>query len=220
MYSSDDYIVAKENCEAYESVCDLVQQEKGAIVIYGPEQSGKTRLLTIGKEKGGKKALLCSAFSIMLYFDLNIGDEFFETLGEIPILFVDEIDAAATHQETSKLLELMITERSRRGLATCFASRKSPEEVGLHDLQSAMGGFKSIRVAPFGRDSFKQAVCFYESIFKTDGERALDDNAREYVAGSSRTLDEVKNKIRFLMQIVEAKEGLTFDVEMVKACIE
>ena len=97
MYTSDDYVVAKENRGAYEGVCDFVDRASGSIVVYGSEQSGKTHLLSIGKERAGKKALLVPTAAIMLRFELDLGDEFFDTLGEIPILFIDEVEEVADH---------------------------------------------------------------------------------------------------------------------------
>lgn len=137
MYIEADFVVCDENREAYEAVKNLVEAGSGNVVVYGPEGTGKTHLLNIGREKGGKSALLCSTAAIMLRFDLDLDDDFFDQLGEVPLLFVDEIDAAATHPETAKLLEFMIAERNRRGLATCFAARQTPEALGLPMLRQA-----------------------------------------------------------------------------------
>lgn len=220
MYTSDDYVVAEENREAYESVCDLVDRACGNVVICGPQQSGKTHLLTIGKERAGKKALLVPTAAIMLRFDLDLGDDFFDTLGEIPVLFVDEVEAAVDHPETAKLLELMIAERNRKGLATCFATREMPGELGLAELQNAMADFNMIGIAPFGRESLKDAIDVFEKAYSVDNGRSFSDDAREYLVASSSTLDEIKNKTRYLLQIAEVEDGTIFDAAAVRAYTE
>lgn len=220
MYTSDDYVVAKENRGAYEGVCDFVDRASGSIVVYGSEQSGKTHLLSIGKERAGKKALLVPTAAIMLRFELDLGDEFFDTLGEIPILFIDEVEEVADHPETAKLLELMIAERDRKGLATCFASRKTPGELGLVELQAAMAKFEVFNVAPFGKESLKEAIGVFEKSFSTENSRSLSGDAREYLALSSNSIDEARNKTRFLLQIAEVEKETVFDVAMVKKLVE
>ena len=220
MYTSDDYVVAKENRGAYEGVCDFVDRASGSIVVYGSEQSGKTHLLSIGKERAGKKALLVPTAAIMLRFELDLGDEFFDTLGEIPILFIDEVEEVADHPETAKLLELMIAERDRKGLATCFASRKTPGELGLVELQAAMAKFEVFNVAPFGKESLKEAIGVFEKSFSTENSRSLSGDAREYLAISSNSIDEARNKTRFLLQIAEVEKETVFDVAMVKKLVE
>ena len=220
MYTSDDYVVAKENRGAYEGVCDFVDRASGSIVVYGSEQSGKTHLLSIGKERAGKKALLVPTAAIMLRFELDLGDEFFDTLGEIPILFIDEVEEVADHPETAKLLELMIAERDRKGLATCFASRKTPGELGLVELQAAMAKFEVFNVAPFGKESLKEAIGVFEKSFSTENSRSLSGDAREYLALSSNSIDEARNKTRFLLQLAEVEKETVFDVAMVKKLVE
>ena len=220
MYTSDDYVVAKENRGAYEGVCDFVDRASGSIVVYGSEQSGKTHLLSIGKERAGKKALLVPTAAIMLRFELDLGDEFFDTLGEIPILFIDEVEEVADHPETAKLLELMIAERDRKGLATRFASRKTPGELGLVELQAAMAKFEVFNVAPFGKESLKEAIGVFEKSFSTENSRSLSGDAREYLALSSNSIDEARNKTRFLLQIAEVEKETVFDVAMVKKLVE
>ena len=220
MYTSDDYVVAKENRGAYEGVCDFVDRASGSIVVYGSEQSGKTHLLSIGKERAGKKALLVPTAAIMLRFELDLGDEFFDTLGEIPILFIDEVEEVADYPETAKLLELMIAERDRKGLATCFASRKTPGELGLVELQAAMAKFEVFNVAPFGKESLKEAIGVFEKSFSTENSRSLSGDAREYLALSSNSIDEARNKTRFLLQIAEVEKETVFDVAMVKKLVE
>ena len=220
MYTSDDYVVAKENRGAYEGVCDFVDRASGSIVVYGSEQSGKTHLLSIGKERAGKKALLVPTAAIMLRFELDLGDEFFDTLGEIPILFIDEVEEVADHPETAKLLELTIAERDRKGLATCFASRKTPGELGLVELQAAMAKFEVFNVAPFGKESLKEAIGVFEKSFSTENSRSLSGDAREYLALSSNSIDEARNKTRFLLQIAEVEKETVFDVAMVKKLVE
>ena len=220
MYTSVDYVVAEENREAYESVCGLVDCACGNVVICGPQQSGKTHLLTIGKERAGKKALLVPTAAIMLRFDLDLDDDFFDTLGEIPVLFVDEVEAAVDHPETAKLLELMIAERNRKGLATCFATRKMPDELGMVELQNAMVDFKAIRISPFGKESLKDAIGVFEKIYAADNSRSFSDDAREYLVASSSSLDEIKNKARYLLQIAEVENGTIFDAAAVRAYTE
>ena len=220
MYTSADYVVAEENREAYEGVCGLADRACGNVAICGPRQSGKTHLLAVGKERAGKKALLVPTAAIMLRFDLDLDDDFFDTLGEIPVLFVDEVEAAADHPETAKLLELMIAERDRNGLATCFASRKTPGEMGLVELQAAMAKFEVFNVAPFGKESLKEAIGVFEKSFSTENSRSLSGDAREYLALSSNSIDEARNKTRFLLQIAEVEKETVFDVAMVKKLVE
>ena len=220
MYTSADYVVAEENREAYESVCGLADRACGNVAICGPRQSGKTHLLAVGKERAGKKALLVPTAAIMLRFDLDLDGDFFDTLGEIPVLFVDEVEAAADHPETAKLLELMIAERNRKGLATCFATRKMPDELGMAELQDSMAGFRVIDIASFGRESLKDAIDVLEKDYSVDNGRSFSDDAREYLASSSDSLDEIKNKTRYLLQIADVENGTIFDAAAVRAYTE
>lgn len=219
MYIDADFIVGGENREAYKAVKNLVEVGSGNVVICGPEGAGKTHLLNIGREKGGKSALLCSTAAIMLRFDLDLGDDFFDQLGEIPLLFVDEIDAAVTHPETAKLLELMIAERNRRGLATCFAARQIPDVLDLPDLARAMECFSVVEVAPFGIEGIRHAVDEFCGTFAAVDERKLDDSAREYVARIADTLPDARNMVQFLLQAADVETGATIDEQAVRRLI-
>ncbi len=219
MYIEADFVVGEENREACEAVKNLVEVGSGNVVIYGPEGTGKTHLLNIGRERGGKSALLCSTAAIMLRFDLDLGDDFFDQLGEAPLLFVDEIDAAATHPETAKLLELMIAERNRRGLATCFAARRTPEALGLPDLARAMECFSAVEVAPFGPEGIRHAVDEFCNTFAAVDGRSLDESAREYVARIAGTLPDARNMVQFLLQAADVEAGATINEQVVRELI-
>lgn len=220
MYAGNDYIVSRENRDAYENICDFVENETTNLIIYGAEKSGKTHLLTIGKEKGGKKATLCSTTAIMLQFELGLGDGFFEMLGEIPLLFIDELELAQDQPETAKLLELMVLERIRKGLVTCFASRKPLNEMNLSNLMAATADFNEVSIEPLGINSIERAVKVFSENYKTNNDRVLSDSACAYIASSSEDLDEVRNKVQFLLQHADTDGATTIDEIMVKRLTE
>ena len=95
-----------------------------------------------------------------------------------------------------------------------------PDELGMAELQDAMADFKVISIASFGKESLKDAIDVFEKIYSGDNSRSFNDDACEYLVSSSSTLDEIKNKARYLLQIAEVENGTIFDAAAVRAYTE
>lgn len=219
MYSHSDFIVMKENRDAFEKMKALLDKGSGNLAIYGPTGCGKTHMISVGSEIAEKDGKVIPTAAIMLRMDLELEDDFFDMLGTIPALFIDEVEEAVNHEETAKLLELMIAERNRLGLLTVFASKQTPEELGLNDLAAAMSDFEVANIEPMGEDILERAVYALRDQFPAKEGRTISDDACKYLAATSESLTELKNKVKFLLLFADVEPDTVIDEAIVRELI-
>lgn len=219
MYTHSDFIVMRENRDAFEKMKALLDAGIGNLVIYGPEGSGKTHMISVGAEIAEKDGKIIPTAAIMLRMDLELEDDFFDMLGTIPALFIDEVEAAVEHPGTAKLLELMIAERNRLGLLTVFASRQTPEELGLTDLAAAMSDFQVAHIEPMGDDILERSVTALREQLPAKEGRTISDEACKYLAATSESLTELKNKVNFLLMFADVDPNTVIDEAIVRELI-
>lgn len=223
----DTVIVTDGNRAAFERVINVVQQhdEPQRIVVCGPRKSGKTVLLRArSKDRdllSPKKVTFRAAMEIVNAVNFDAPDSFFEELGSVDVLLIDDFQDFCGDEVGETLCKLMLKERARLGLDTVMTSRVPLSNLNLDPFEGALDGFEEIAAEPLdeqGRVAFVRALRdFYE---QEEGGPLFTDEAVAYLANEfSDDLDDVRHAIQYFMTAAGVPAGETLDAAIVKQAL-
>lgn len=223
----DTVIVADGNRTAFERVINVVRQHDRPqqIIVVGPRKSGKTVLLRArSKDRdllSSKKVAFRAAMEIVNAVNFDAPDSFFEELGSIDVLLVDDFQDFCGDEVGEMLCKLMLKERARLGLDTVMTSRVPLAELDLDPFEGALEGFEEIAVESLdeqGRVAFVRALRdFYE---QEEGGPSFDDEAVAFIANEfSEDLDDVRHAIQYFMTAAGLSAGDVLDLATVKQAL-
>lgn len=205
-YELRNFIVCKENKEAYDAALKIIEESiyDKLIMFYGNKATGKTHLLNIMTNglKNNKSVLyITSGEFIKDVIDLNKGVNSFEKYSNIEVLIVDDIqcfkDAPNSMTEFENLLNVLLKNNKLVILSS---------NVALDDLKVSEQLKKTLE------DSFKVKIEMPDNNTKlkivnkiiNEGLSLPDqgiffDRLKRYIADNSLDLKELENMIYKLM---------------------
>ena len=223
----DTIVVTDGNREAFERVIG-VTQEHGAPerpFVVGPRGTGKTSLLRARAAErdllSGKKAIVHAAAEMVNAIRMDAPDKFFEEIGSVPVLLVDDFQDFFADEEAGPLLcKLMVTERDRLGLDTVFASDAPLSSFDLAVFEGALGGVEELAAEPLDEAGRRAFVLAMRDTFAEEGKApALADDAVAYLATFSDDLTDVRHAVQYLVTAAGFPSDATLDVETVKRAL-
>ena len=116
---------------------------------------------------------------------MDAPDKFFEEIGSVPVLLVDDFQDFFADEEAGPLLcKLMVTERDRLGLDTVFASDAPLSSFDLAAFEGALDGFEELAAEPLDEAGRRAFVLAMRDTFAEEGKApALADDTVAYLAG-------------------------------------
>ena len=208
MLSLNDYVVCKNNQEAFDLVENITDEndEQIQVIITGPKGSGKTSLLQHRKADlnllSPKKILVRSADELATSIRLNAPDSFFEALGTADVLFIDNFQAFLDEGEIGEMFPgLLLKERKKQGLDTILVVEEDKLSTVLNNYEDELEGFSTIKIGKLDKEARKQLISKeLEKIFK-------DDDFENMPNLTTETLDALSNEeelnVRPMLQIAE-----------------
>ena len=180
------------------------RSEPMEVILVGPKLSGKTTLLrgTQGDLFLIDKEIVCYATGADIKMNLEIesDDSFFEKIGKVPILLLDNAELANHSEMGDKLIALLIQERRRQKLDTIITLETPLSEAGFDEAASFLESFDVIPIAPLDLLGQVEYAKLIEKQYCKDKSPKLDDSAYEYIVESANgSYYEIENRIHYLM---------------------
>lgn len=224
-----DVLVETEgNKDAIACIKGITQAESPQrIFLVGPAGSGKTILLraraAVPDLLSTKKMLYRLCAEPARAIRAGVADKFFDQLGSVKVLFLDDFDGFYEDIEASgMLMPLLMEERNREGLDTVISARKPLSEYDISAFGNAFDGFEEIRIEPLGADAMPAYIAsLVESYSDPDKDIKLTDEATEHLAGDTgATLNQIRMAVRALLRERRGEDGDELGLEDVKTALE
>lgn len=223
----DAIVVADGNREAFERVIDVTQKHDEPVRLFmvGPRGAGKTSLLRARAAErdllSGRKAVVHAAAEMINAIRMDAPDSFFEELGTVPVLLVDDFQDFFSDEEAGPLLcKLMLAERARLGLDTVLASDAPLSAFDLSAFEGTLDGFEEVRVEPLDEAGRRAFVLAMRNMFFEEGKSPeLSDEAVEALAAFSDDLTDVRHAVQYLMTAAGFEAGRVLDAETVREAL-
>ena len=186
--SMNAFVRSEGNSLAVEAMDSLNELPHGIINLFitGPKGAGKSALVRSWTEDairngGTEKAFACSGADIAMALQFEADDSFFERLGSVPVLVIDDLEPLIRTEKGDQLLSLMLAERERQLFSTVVTSRKPLEDYELADSDKAMQAFKIIQIEPLDESGLKEFVRLAFAEYATKASPTLSDDAVERI---------------------------------------
>ncbi len=200
MYELDNVVYTPENKDAIEAILNI--PKKGSvrrIFFWGPEVSGKTHILReIARKFPKDLTFYCTTADLRLRLDLDNGDEFFEKIGSIPILFLDAFEQAFDHELCPELIRLLLLERERLDYATVIASRVPYTELEIGEMAAPLASFAVHTVAPLNEKDRAEAARRQFEDYRTKNSPAIEEGVFELIGSLFNDPGDAKNAAQYL----------------------
>ena len=197
------------------------------IFLVGPAGSGKTILLRARSAEpdllSTKKMLYRLCAEPARAIRAGVADKFFDQLGSVGVLFLDDFDGLYEDIEVSgMLMPLLMEERNREGLTTVITARKPLSEYDTTAFGKAFEGFEEVRIEPLDADAMPAYVdSLIESYSDPDKDVKLTDEAVAHLTGDNgATLNQIRMAVRALLRERKGEDGDELGVDDVKAALE
>lgn len=223
----DMIVVTDGNREAFERVMGVTQQHEAPerLFVVGPRGIGKTTLLRARAAErdllSGKKAIVHAAAEMVNAIRMDAPDRFFEEIGSVPVLLVDDFQDLFADEEAGPLLcRLMVAERDRLGLDTVFASDAPLSSFDLSAFEGVLDGFDELVAEPLDAAGRRAFVLAMRDAFAEEGKApAFADDAVAYLATFSDDLTDVRHAVQYLTTAAGFSANVTLDAETVRRAL-
>ena len=197
------------------------------LFVNGPRHSSKTTFMHAmandAQEINPQAATVfaCSGADIAIALQFEADDAFFERLGSVPIVIIDDPAPLLSHEKGAQLLDLMIKQRDSVGASTIILSDTAFDELDFGEASSEMREFEVFEFAPLDADERAQFLRAAEATYRTDASPEVTDDAIALLVehmGDSFT--DMENAMRYLMVDEDCAALGTIDVAATKQLFE
>lgn len=198
-------------CAANEEAAHVFDDLNGGVptatraVIAGSRHSGKTtlaRALGADAQRNGAELMVfvCSGADIALALMDEENDAFFERLGEVPVLVVDDVAPLARADKGDHLLALLLEERDRLGLSTALMVDGALDDYALPLAKERLADFRLVAMGALDEAGRRAFVRQAEAEHRTEASPALADDAVAFIADElPGGLPDCETAVRYLM---------------------
>ena len=205
-YELRNFIVCKENKEAYDAALKIIEGSiyDKLIIFYGNKSTGKTHLLNIMANglKNNKSVLnITSGEFIKDVIDLNKGINSFEKYSNIEVLIVDDIqcfkDAPNSMNEFENLLNVLL----KNNKLVILSSNVALDDLKVSEQlkKTLEDSFKVKIEMPDNNTKLKIVNEIINEGLSLPNQRIFFDGLKRYIADNSLNLKELENMIYKLM---------------------
>lgn len=191
------------------------------LFIEGPHHSGKSTLVRGFAEDAllsgaGETVFACSGADIAMALQFEADDSFFDKLGAVPVLLVDDLDPLLRTDKGDQLLSLMLAERERLGLHTILTSCKPFDECGFEDSLKALESFEVASISPLDQEGKRAFVRMVATEYGTDASPEFNDEVvNSIIEATGGKFDDMENATRYLVTDEDCA-AMTLDSATVK----
>ena len=205
-YELRNFIVCKENKEAYDGALKIIEGSiyDKLIIFYGNKSTGKTHLLNIMANglKNNKSVLyITSGEFIKDVIDLNKGINSFEKYSNIEVLIVDDIqcfkDAPNSMNEFENLLNVLL----KNNKLVILSSNVALDDLKVSEQlkKTLEDSFKVKIEMPDNNTKLKIVNEIINEGLSLPNQRIFFDGLKRYIADNSLDLKELENMIYKVM---------------------
>lgn len=232
----DTFKVAPENEGAFNRIKEAADaREYVKLALVGASGAGKTHLLhgtTVASEPlMGKKITFISAGELAITARAiendtvtQISESFLEKIGACDFLIVDDFDTNIFDGTTAaKLFSLLVGERDRQKKPTIVAARVWDAQRADEELAACLSDFEVVLMDALVGDEVEKAEVakLLIDLYEADARPQITDEAVAYIVGThAKTISDVPNMMRFLLEGNAVSAGELVDVAKAKSLFE
>lgn len=187
--SLQSFVVHPSNAVAYKVVTSLARQGSASLrlLIEGPRGSGKSSLVrgfASDAEQSGQTGhvFICSGSDIAMALQFEADDSFFDRVGSVPVLLIDDLEPLVNSERGDFFLSLLLAERSRQDISTVITSDTPFGKYCLADSKALLDTFVTIQMQPLDSEGQADFVRLAQQSCRTAQSPALCEEAIGYLA--------------------------------------
>lgn len=180
--SMETFVRDPGNAEAVQALASLngLRPLPLKLFIEGPHRAGKSTLVRGWAEDAarageGEIVFACSGADIAMALQFEADDSFFDKLGAVPVLLVDDLELLLHTDKGDQLLSLMLAERDRLRLHTILTSRTPLCKCGFEDSLDALGAFETVTMMPLENEGKRAYVRMVAQEYGSEKSPMLSD---------------------------------------------
>ena len=207
--SLESYVRSKRNAAVFEALDSLAQPfpKPVKLFVYGPKHSSKSTFVRsvansapAQSETMQEAVFACSGADIAIALQFEADDSFFERLGSVPIVIIDDLVPLLSHEKGAQLLSLMIAQRNLIGGSTFIMSDLPFAELELGEALDALNEFDRHEFAALDDEEKMDFVRVALDQYRNAKSPTVDDRAVSLiVANMGESFRDMENAARYLM---------------------
>ncbi len=231
-FQVSELVVTPANEKAATRIISVTQPHEKAEFLYlsGPAGSGKSVFLEArGTEKdllSSKRALYCHAGEIlaMLAIDNENADNFLSRIGEVDVLFIDDVEDFLNDEALgAQACRLLVESRMKRGLDTVVASRVPFSQLDVR-LKDVFSGFEELTFVPLDEDGSIALAKAYATHFShargADKLNELSEDAFAFIGRRYKdSLHDMAPAMEYLVTVAEFPSGALVDAALAEEAL-